>query len=324
MNSCRRQFACGLAAGLVSLVLPAAVLAQAAYPSKPIRLIVPYNPGGSSDLTARFIADMAKDILGQPVIVENRPGAGGTIGIGSVASSPPDGYTLVQVTASPIVVRPHVARTPYDPQKDLTYLGRYMVTHAPFAVKTSSPFRSIGDVVAFAKANPGKLRWAVGAPQGGPHLATEAMLRAAGAQATLVPVNGGAEALLALMGGSIEAVVVDDYSRALRDGEIRLLAESGPVKVTGMPEVPTYKELGYPISPTIFYGIVGPAKLPADVVAIWEGALKKIVESDRFKEVTQRINARPLLAGSAEFTAQVQSDYAAMGKVLGDLGLTKK
>ncbi len=123
MNSCRRQFACGLAAGLVSLVLPAAVLAQAAYPSKPIRLIVPYNPGGSSDLTARFIADMAKDILGQPVIVENRPGAGGTIGIGSVASSPPDGYTLVQVTASPIVVRPHVAKTPYDPQKDLTYLA---------------------------------------------------------------------------------------------------------------------------------------------------------------------------------------------------------
>lgn len=313
-----------IAACLALLVAPATTSAQAAYPNKPIKLIVPYNPGGSSDLTARFIADMAKDILGQPVIVENKPGAGGTIGIGAVAGSAPDGYTLVQVTASPIVVRPHVATTPYDPLKDLTYLGRYMVTNAPFAVKASSPFKTIQDALAFAKANPGRLRWAVGAPQGGPHLATEAMLRANGAQATLVPVNGGAEALLALMGGSLEAVVVDDYARPLRDGEIRLLAESGPVKVSGMPTVPTYKELGYPISPTIFYGIVGPARMPPEVVKAWEAALKQIVESDKFKEMALRINATPYLANSADFTTQVRGDHAAMGKVLTDLGMAKK
>ena len=313
-----------VAASLLLLTYPAATFAQSAYPNKPIRLIVPYNPGGSSDLTARFIADMAKDILGQPVVVENKPGAGGTIGIGGVSGSAPDGYTLVQITASPIVVRPHVANTPYDPLKDLTYLGRYMVTNAPFAVKVSSPFKTIQDAVAFAKANPGKLRWAVGAPQGGPHLATEAMFRSSGAKTTLVPVNGGGEALLALMGGSLEAVVVDDYARPLKDGEIRLLAESGPVKVDGQPTVPTYKELGYPISPTIFYGIVGPAKLPPDVIKAWEGALKKIVESEKFKEMAQRINATPYLASSADFTSQVRGDYTAMGKVLADLGMSKK
>ena len=309
---------------LLLYAVPATTFAQSAYPNKPIRLIVPYNPGGSSDLTARFIAEMAKDILGQPVVVENKPGAGGTIGIGSVSTSAPDGYTLVQITASPIVVRPHVANTAYDPLKDLTYLGRYMVTNAPFAVKANSQFKTIQDVLVFAKTNPGKLRWAVGAPQGGPHLATEAMFRASEAKTTLIPVNGGGEALLALMGGSLEAVVVDDYARPLKDGEIRLLAESGPVKVVGQPSVPTYKELGYPISPTIFYGIVGPAKLPPEVIKAWEIALKKIVESEKFKEMAQRINATPHLANSADFTLQVRGDYTAMGKVLADLGMAKK
>lgn len=312
-----------VAAWIASLCAGGAA-AQSAYPTKPIRLVVPYNPGGSSDLTARFVADMAKDILGQPVVVENRAGAGGTIGIASVAGSAPDGYTLVQVTGSPIVVRPQVANVPYNPLKDLAYVGRYMVTHAPFAVKADSPFKTIQDAIAFAKANPGKLRWAVGAPQGGPHLATEAMFRAAGAQTTLVPTNGGAEALLALMGRSLEAVVVDDYSRPLRDGEIRLLAESGPIKVAGMPNVPTYKELGYPLSPTIFYGIVGPAGLRPEVLRAWDAALKKVVESDKFADLAQKINAKPFFGGSAEFTTQVRQDYAEMGKALGDLGLLKK
>ncbi len=324
MNHVLRTRARIALACLALLAVPAASFAQAAYPNKPIRLIVPYNPGGTSDLTARFIADMAKDILGQPVVVENKPGAGGTIGIGGVATSPADGYTLVQVTASPIIVRPHVAATPYDPLKDLTYVSRYMATHTPFVVKANSPFKTVQDAIAFAKANPGKLRWAVGAPQGGPHVATEAMFRAAGAQTTLVPVNGGAEALLALMGGSLEAVVVDDYVRPLKDGEVRLLAESGPVKVAGSPSVPTYKDLGYPISPPIFYGIVGPAKLPANVLTTWEATIRKIVESDKFKDFTQRVNATPYLANSADFTAQVRGDHAAMGKVLGDLGMAKK
>jgi tripartite-type tricarboxylate transporter receptor subunit TctC len=150
------------------------------------------------------------------------------------------------------------------------------------------------------------------------------MLRAAGARATLVPVNGGAEALLALMGGNLEAVVVDDYARPLRDGEIRLLAESGPVKVSGHPSVPTYKELGYPISPTIFYGIVGPARLPPDVVRTWEDTLRKIVASPQFREMAQRINATPSVAGSAEFAAEVRNDHGAMGKVLTELGMAKK
>ena len=156
-----------LAISAASLLWAAPAAAQDGYPNKPIKLIVPYNPGGSSDLTARFIADMAKDLLGQPVIVENRPGAGGTIGIGSVATSARDGYTLVQVTGSPIVVRPHLATVSYDPRKDFTYQGRYMVTHAPLAVKADSPFKTIQDALAYAKANPGKFRWAVGAPQGG-------------------------------------------------------------------------------------------------------------------------------------------------------------
>jgi len=305
-------------------VSAAPAFAQGAYPNKPIKLIVPYNPGGSSDMTARFIADMAKDILGQPVVVENRPGAGGTIGIASVTSSAPDGYNLVQVTGSPIVVRPHIAATPYDPRKDITYLGRYMVTHAPFAVKADSPFKTIQDAITFAKDNPGRLRWAVGAPQGGPQMATEAMFRSVGARTTLVPVNGGAEALLALMGGNLEAVVVDDYARPLRDGEIRLLAESGPVKVTGSPEVPTYKELNYPLSPTIFYGVVGPAGLPAAVVQAWNGAMKKIVESSQFLEMAKKINATPFYGSSADFTAQVLADFDQMGKSLADLGVTKK
>ena len=297
--------------------------ADAPYPTKTIRIISPFDPGGTSDLSVRVIADIAKDILKVPIIVENRPGGGGTVGIGQVTKLPPDGYTLVQFTSSPVVIRPLVATVSFDPTKDLTYIGRYMVSHSPLVVRTESPWRSIDDLVKYAKENPGKLRWAAGAPQGAAHLSTEALFRSANVKTTFVPTGGGAEAILQLLGGQIEAASVTDFAGPMAEGKIRLLAESGPVRVVSAPAVPTYKELGHPLSLAVYIGLAGPAGLPDNVVKTWDETLKRVVEHPRFKEFLRVQNASPYYANSADLTRDIRQEIAELRSTLQQMGMTK-
>lgn len=307
----------------ILIAVAGAALAQAPYPTKAIRVISPFDPGGTSDLSTRLIADIAKDMLKVPIIVENRSGGGGTVGIGQVARMPADGYTLVQFSSSPIVIRPLVADVPFDPLKDLTYIGRYMVSHSPLAVRADSPFRSLADLIKYCRENPGRLRWAAGAPQGAAHLSTLAMFRHAGVRATNVPVGGGAEAVLQLLGGQIEAASVTDFAGPLADGKIRLLAESGTVRVGTAPDVPTYKELGYPLGLSVYLGWAGPAGLPANVVSTWDETMKSVVNSQRFKDFLRAQNASPYHANSADLTRDIRQEIPALREQLQQLGMGK-
>lgn len=307
----------------LAVAAPLAHAADAPYPTKPIRIISPFDPGGTSDLSTRVIADIAKDILKVPVIVENRPGAGGTVGIGQVAKLPPDGYTLVQFSSSPIVIRPLVANVPYDPNKDLTYLGRYMVSHSPLMVRADSPWKTVAELVKYAEANPGKVRWAAGAPQGAAHLSTEALFRSANVKTTFVPTGGGAEAMLQLGGGQIEAASATDFAGPMAEGKVRLLAESGPVRISTAPNVQTYKELGYPLSLAVYLGLAGPANLPANVVKTWDDTLKQVVEHPRFKEFLKAQNASPYYANSADLTRDVKAEVTSLKDTLQQMGVTK-
>jgi tripartite-type tricarboxylate transporter receptor subunit TctC len=240
--------------------------ADAPYPTKTIRIISPFDPGGTSDLSVRVIADIAKDMLKVPIIVENRPGGGGTVGIGQVTKLPPDGYTLVQFTSSPVVIRP---------------------------------------------------------PQGAAHLSTEALFRSANVKTTFVPTGGGAEAILQLLGGQIEAASVTDFAGPMAEGKIRLLAESGPVRVATAPAVPTYKELGHPLSLAVYIGLAGPAGLPDNVVKTWDETLKRVVEHPRFTEFLRVQNASPYYANSADLTRDIRQEIAELRSTLQQMGMTK-
>lgn len=313
-----------LLAGLLSaLVVIAAPASAQTYPSRPVTIVVPFAAGGNGDITARMIADLAKETWNQSVVVENRPGGGGAVGIGQVARAAADGYTIAFVSTSPIVVAPHLGRPPFDPLKDLAYLGQVAINHQPVVVRANSPFRSLADMLAFARANPGRLRWSAAAIRGGPHIATEAMFRAEGVQTTYVPFGGGAEAMTALLAGDIEAAVIADYTQALAAGQVRLIAESGPVRIASQPDVPTYRDLGYSLAPAVFIGFAAPAGTPAAIVARWDAMLAAAVRSPRYTELMQRLGSVVVYRDSATFTREVHENHARLGEAIRALGMAR-
>jgi tripartite-type tricarboxylate transporter receptor subunit TctC len=295
-----------------------------AYPSRPITIVVPYAPGGGGDTFTRAIAMQAQDLLGQKVLVENRTGGGATIGVGSVARSKPDGYTLGFVSSSPVVVVPNFFDVPYDPSTDLTYLSRFVVSPYPVLVRGDSPHKSFEALLDYAKANPGRLRWSTAGINGAPHIATLAALQTEGVEAAFVPMQGSTEVLAGLLGGTIDMGVMSDYAGPLAAGDVQILAEIGPDPIEGYPNIPTYKELGYPLSPTIFFGMAAPAGLPVGVIETWENTLKTISESEAFQEVTRRLNGNVTYLNHEEFEALVLSDIDSTRSALETLGMLEE
>jgi tripartite-type tricarboxylate transporter receptor subunit TctC len=297
---------------------------DAKYPSRPITIVVPYAPGGGGDTFTRAIAIQAQEILGTKVLVENRMGGGATIGVGSVARAKPDGYTLGFVSSSPVVVVPNFFDVPYDASTDLTYLSRFVVSPYPVLVRGDSSYDSFDALLAYASENPGRLRWSTAGINGAPHIATEAALKQEGVEAAFVPMQGSTEVLAGLLGGTIDMGVMSDYAGPLAAGDVRLLAEIGPQPIEGFPNIPTYRDMGYPLAPTIFFGLAGPAGLPDDVIKTWEMTIKTITESESFQEVTMRLNGNVSYLDHEAFEALVLSDIESTKKALHTLGILEK
>ncbi len=313
-------------AALVVLVqsfvcLPA--LAQERFPSRQVTILVGFAPGGAGDISARWIAEHLREKWNVPVVVENKPGAGATIAAAQLARAKPDGYTVALATTSPFTVAPYFQTVNYDPAKDFSYLFQFLVSAQPLFVRSDSPHKTVQDLMNYAKANPGKLLWSTAATNGGPHISTEAALKHNGVSATYVPFKGGAEAITALLGGHIEALVAAEFPPFAASGQIRLLAESGPEKIAGFASVPTYKELGYPVSVPIFYGIAGPAGIPVDVVKAWEEAGRELMKAPAFVELMAKLKASPSYQSSSEFSASITAVYQQMGKLIPELGFKK-
>ena len=311
---------------IVSVVALAGCVAEVdgEYPSRPITIIVPYAPGGGGDTFTRAIAVQAREILGTKILVENRTGGGATIGVGSVARARPDGYTLGFVSSSPVVVVPNFFDVPYDPVTDLTFLSRFVVSPYPVLVRGDSPINSFGALLEYARANPGRLRWSTAGINGAPHIATLAALQEEGITAAFVPMQGSTEVLAGLLGGTIDMGVMSDYAGPLAAGDVRLLAEIGPEPIDGFPGIPTYKELGYPLAPTIFFGLAGPAGLPEEVIRAWESALKTISESESFREIAQRLNGKVTYLDHQHFEELVLRDIESTKLALDALGMLEK
>ncbi len=307
--------------GMAAMAASAGVSAQDVFPSKQVNIVVGFAAGGGGDISARWIAEYIREKWKVPAVVENKPGAGATIAMAQVARAKPDGYTVALATTSPFAVAPYFQPVQYETDKDFTFLFQYLVSAQPLFVRADSPHKNAAEFVAWAKANPGKLNWSTASTNGGPHIATEAAFRHLGITGQYVPYKGGADAILALLSGHIDALVAAEFPPYASSGKIRLLAESGTDRIAGYPDVPTYKELGWPVGVPIFYGIAGPAGIPPDAVAKWEALGKDLMTAPGYADLMSKLVSSASYKNSKDFTATVVSSYREMGALIPKLGL---
>ena len=255
-------------AALSATVLP--LHAQGTWPSKPVRLIVAYPPGGVSDIVARALGDRLAPVLGQPVVVDNKAGASGTIGLDAVAKSAPDGHTLGFAAISPLSLTPHLGRSPFDPARDLVPVVNVMDSPVLLLATTATPARDLRELIAGAKARPGAVRWATSGPGSLGHLMLEQLKAAAKVDITHIPYKGGGQQINDALSAQFEVLSVNAspvISQHVKAGKLRVLAVGAPSRLEAFPSVPTLAELGYPAANlSSVFGIFAPAGVPPAVV----------------------------------------------------------
>jgi len=308
-----------LGALLVGLMLFATAQAQT-FPSKPLRLVVPFGPGGSSDVVARVMADGATEALGQPMLIENIPGAGGNIGTARVVKAAPDGYTLVECTIGTCAINPSIyAQTGYDLQKDFAPVFLVGGVMNIFTVHPSMSVKSIAELVAYIKANPGKLPVAIGAVGSSNHLTPVWFASIAGLDMLYVPFKGAGDAITALLGGQVMMFVDNEPSilPQIKAGKARPLAVTGPRRSTYLPEVATMEELGYKgfvVEP--WYGFMVPQGTPRAAVERLNSAFNAAIRNPRIKARLEEAGLR-LIGGAPErLGEQIKSESERWAKVV--------
>lgn len=308
-------------------VSTASTWAAEAYPSKPIKLIVPFPPGGPTDVMGRIVAKLLGDKLKQTVVVENRPGAGGNLGTDAVAKAPADGHTLALSAVSALAIAPALQpKLPYNVATDLTPISRVGITKGAIVAHPSAPFNDLKGLVAYAKANPGKLAYGSSGVGTANHLAGEMLAAVAGIELIHVPYKGTAPLVQDLLGGQLPLSIESSLSSAgpnVKDGKLKAIAIISGTRSPLLPNVPTVAEQGYPgFDVAIWFGLVGPGKLPADVVAVLNRA---VVEGLKTAEVAERfagIGAEPAPDTPAEFAAYIGAEQQRWAKVVRDAKVT--
>ena len=307
---------------LLSLAAPA--LAQSPYPSKPIHLIVPFPPGGGTDLFSRTIAGKLTEKLGWTIVVDNKPGAGGNLGVDAAAKSPADGYTMVMGQTSDLAVNPTLYRKlPYDPVKDLAPV--VLVASAPIilVVADSAAFRSLADVVNAAKQKPGRLTLATPGNGTVAHLTGVMLQRAAGVELVHVPYKGASQALPDLMGGQVDlySSSVSSVIGQIRSVKVRALVVASAKRSPALPDVPTVAESGYPgFDADSWYGLLMPAGAPPAIVQRVNAEVNQLLS---LPDVRERIGAEggEALGGTpARFAALLKADLAKWGEAVRQSG----
>ena len=313
---------------IVALALTAgSALAADAYPSKPIKLIVPFPPGGPTDVMGRVVAKLLGDKLKQTVVVENKPGAGGNIGTDAVAKAPADGYTLALAAVSSLAIAPALyPKLPYNVTTDLTPIARVGITKGAIVAHPSAPFNDLKGLVAYAKANPGKLAYGSSGVGTANHLAGEMLASAAGIELIHVPYKGTAPLVQDLLGGQLPMSIESSLSSAgpnVKEGRLKAIAIISGTRSPLLPNVPTVAEQGYPgFDVAIWFGLVGPAKLPADVVAVLNQAVVEGLKTADVAERFARIGAEPAPDTPAEFGAYIRAEQQRWAKVVRDAKIT--
>src|SRR5215510_5802021 len=265
------------------------------YPTQPIKIVVAAAAGGPSDFPARLASQILPSKLGQPVIVENRGGAGGAIGARAVAGSPPDGYTLLLGNTSTLAVIPAVSvNAGYDPVKNFTPIARIAEGFQVIAVHRSSPWTSLAQLIAYARANPGKLNWAHSGPGSLPHLAMEAFMVRTGTKMTGVSYRSGGESVNALLSQAVDVTSegIAGVAPQVAQGNLRALAIQNSNRNKLLPDLPTLAELGFPNAEAdTFYGIVAPLGTPADIIKVLNAALNEGMQTVEIQQLLAKVGA---------------------------------
>jgi len=311
---------------LASLAAMTASTAHAdTWPSRPIRMVVPFAAGaGIFDIMARLTSPPLTEALGQQVIVDNRPGGGGNVGVETVAHATPDGYTLLvggpAMTVAPLLY----ARPGFDPLKDFAPIGTMSASALMLVVHPALPVKSVAELVAYARANPGKLNYGSGGIGSTPFLATELLKSLAGFDAVHVPYKGGAPALADLIGGQISFMVenVPGTLPYVKDGKLRALAVSTAHRSPLVPDLPTMQEAGVKGYEVVGWsGLLAPARTPADIVTRLSADLAKVLSSADVKAQMTKLGAEPGTDDPQRFTAFLQSEADRWGKIIRDKGI---
>jgi len=315
-----------LATASVSLALAlfaGAVMAQA-YPAKPIRLIVPFPPGGGTDIAARTIANKLTDSVKWTFVVENKPGAGGNLGVEQAVRSPADGYTLVVGQTSNLAINPTLyAKLAYDPLRDLSPVALIVSAPVVFVVAANSRYASLGDLLAAAKTDPGGVTFA--SPGNGTvsHLAGELLQRATGVKLTHVPYKGAAQALTDTLGGQVQSLMssVPSALSQIRAGRLRAIAVTSAKRTPELPDAPTIAESGYRgFEANTWYGLLAPAGTPAPIIARLNDEVNRVLRTPEVRERLASEGGEALGGSPEQFASFLKAEHAKWGRIVRESG----
>jgi tripartite-type tricarboxylate transporter receptor subunit TctC len=312
-----------LAAVLATPFLCADALAQN-YPARPIRVIVPQSAGGSTDLAARLVTQRLDDVLKQPLVVDNRPGAGSINGTDIVAKAAPDGYTLLAIAAS-FTITPNLRKKlPFDPAHDFAPISQLVILPHVLVVNPAVPAKSVKELIALLKAKPGQLNCAISGIGTSTHLALEQFMYMTGTKMLAVPYKGGAPGVTALLGGQVQAyfATISTALPHIRSGKLRALAVTSTKHSSVLPELPTIAEAGVPgYEHSSWVGMLAPAKTPRPVIEKLHGEIVKIVHSPEAKKLFLRDGLEPVGNSPAEFAAIIKAEMAKWQKLVKSAGI---
>jgi tripartite-type tricarboxylate transporter receptor subunit TctC len=297
--------------------------AQSNFPAKPIKLVIAFPAGGPTDITMRQLADNAGKILGQPVIIDNKPGAGGTLPAQQLQTAAPDGYTLAQIPLG-VFRLPYTTKITWDPVKDISYVINLTGYAFGIVVPADSPFKNWNDFVAYAKANPGKLSYGSTGTLTSPHLTTELIAQKLGVQLNHIPYKGSSELMQAISGGHVMAAADSTgFAPLVQAGKLRVLNTWGEKRLDKFPDAPTLKELGLDIVQNSPFGIGAPRGTPPEVVKKLHEAFKKAMEDPSYVQALGRYDMLPIYMDSAHYTRFAQETFAREKALIEKLGLAK-
>jgi len=324
MKTATRRFVLSfaLAATVSGLAAPLAS-AQERYPARPIEIIVPTPPGGGTDLVFRILAELVEPILGQKVVVVNRPGGGGVLGMAAMTSARPDGYTLAGVVNSPLTMVPHMQPAPYGPND---YVAISLADSAPavMCAKANFPAKDAKELLAHLKQNSGKYTYGNDGAGGLIQLAFERIFLQAGVKLRPVPFGGAGETLKNFLGGHIDFFggSISTILPHVANGTAKCLLVTGPDRVSTLPNTMSLSDVGMASASTqIWHGLVGPRALPRERLAILESAFIKAAQTERFRKEMESRGLKVEASSAADFRKLIDSEYKAMGEVMKSIGL---
>jgi tripartite-type tricarboxylate transporter receptor subunit TctC len=316
----RRRFAAA-----VGVAAAAPALAQGSWPARPIRFIVPYTPGGFTDVTARLIAGKLQERLGQPVTIENKPGSNSIVGVDAVAKAAADGHTFGVVIAAYAANTSLYPKLPYDPKRDLAAVSLIGLSPLVAAVNNNAPFKTVPEVVAFAKSRPGKISFGSSGGGSAAHLTTEYLKAVTQTYMVHIPYRGAAPALTDLMGGQID-LFLDAASGLIapgKGGRVRLIGVASDKRLPALPDVPTFIEQGIAgFTGSTWAGILAPAGTPREIIRRVADEVAAIVKLDDVRQRLETMGTVPVGSTPEAFAAFIEAETAKWGKVIRDAKVT--